>query len=97
LHDNAKPHTAVSIKQFLEEQGIPKLNHTPIISRFIPTSLLLIPQNQIHTEKGEDLKTQMTLKETQQRNCWHYMQMSSKSVSNNFMIGHKTDISRGLF
>jgi hypothetical protein len=27
LHDSARPHTAVSIKQFLSEQGIPELNH----------------------------------------------------------------------
>jgi hypothetical protein len=42
LHDNARPHTAVSIKQFLEKQGIPELNPS-IFSRFIPTRLFLIP------------------------------------------------------
>jgi hypothetical protein len=31
LHDNARPHTAVSVKQFLEKQGIPELNHPHIL------------------------------------------------------------------
>jgi hypothetical protein len=29
LHDNGRPHTAVSIKQFLAKHGIPELNHPP--------------------------------------------------------------------
>jgi hypothetical protein len=32
LHDKARPHTAVSIKQFLAEKGIPESNHPPIFS-----------------------------------------------------------------
>jgi hypothetical protein len=31
LQDNARPHTAVSIKQFLAKQGIPELNHSLIL------------------------------------------------------------------
>jgi hypothetical protein len=30
LHENARPHTVVSIKQFLKKQGIPELNHPPL-------------------------------------------------------------------
>jgi hypothetical protein len=29
LHDNARPHTAVSIKQILAKQGIPELHPPP--------------------------------------------------------------------
>jgi hypothetical protein len=31
LHDNARPHTGGSIKQFLAKQGIPELNHPHIL------------------------------------------------------------------
>jgi hypothetical protein len=31
LHDNARPNTAASIKQFLAKQGIPELNHPHIL------------------------------------------------------------------
>jgi hypothetical protein len=44
FHDNVRPHTVLSIKQFLAKQGIPVLNHPP-------TRLFLIPQNQIHSER----------------------------------------------
>jgi hypothetical protein len=37
LYDNARPHTAVSMKQFLAKQGIPKLNLFP------PHILLIYP------------------------------------------------------
>jgi histone-lysine N-methyltransferase SETMAR len=29
LHDNARPHTAVSIKRFFAKQDIPEVNHPP--------------------------------------------------------------------
>jgi hypothetical protein len=31
LHDNTRPHTAVSIKQFLAKQWVPELYHPPPI------------------------------------------------------------------
>jgi hypothetical protein len=48
LHDNARPHTAVSVRQFLAKQGIPELNHPPYSPDLSPP-LFLIPQSQIHT------------------------------------------------
>jgi hypothetical protein len=68
--------TAVSVKQFWAKQGIPELNPPP-------PDFFLFPKIK-STRKGEDLKTRRTLKEKQQRNCWHYKQMTSKRVSNNF-------------
>jgi hypothetical protein len=38
LHDNGRPHTAVSINQFLTKRGIPELNHHPL-----PNILLVCP------------------------------------------------------
>jgi hypothetical protein len=39
----------------------------------------------------------MTLKDMQQGDCGNSMEMSLKIVFNNFMSGHKSDISRRLF
>jgi histone-lysine N-methyltransferase SETMAR len=41
LHDNARPRTAVSIKQFLEKQEIPELNHPPYSPDLSPSHLFL--------------------------------------------------------
>jgi hypothetical protein len=51
LHDNARPQTAVSIKQFLAKQGIPELNPPPQIFSQVRPTRLLIPPNQIHAER----------------------------------------------
>jgi hypothetical protein len=44
LHDNVRPHTAVSIKQFLAKQGIPKLKHPPYSPHLSPPGFLLFPE-----------------------------------------------------
>jgi hypothetical protein len=44
LHDNARPHTAVSIKQFWANQGIPELNHTTYSPDLSPSDFLLFPK-----------------------------------------------------
>jgi hypothetical protein len=84
MYDNAKPHTAVSIKQFLEKQWIPELNRPPH-SLIYPHQALSYPSKSNPRWKAEYLKTWRTLKELQQENCWHYMQMRSQIVSSNFM------------
>jgi hypothetical protein len=50
LHDDARPHTAVSIKQFLTNQGIPELN-PPFFSDLSPPDFFFFPQI-ISTLKG---------------------------------------------
>jgi hypothetical protein len=49
LHD-VRCHTAVSIQQFLTKQGIPELNHTPILLIY-PRQTFFIPQNEMCTER----------------------------------------------
>jgi hypothetical protein len=44
LHDNARSHTAVSIKQFLAKQGIPKLKHPPCSPDLSPPGYFLFPK-----------------------------------------------------
>jgi hypothetical protein len=56
LHDNTRPHTAVTIRQLLAKRGIPELNHPAYSPDFVPARLLLIPQNQIHAEYRKDNK-----------------------------------------
>jgi hypothetical protein len=31
LHDNARPHTVIPLKKFLEKEGVPELNNPPHI------------------------------------------------------------------
>jgi hypothetical protein len=61
LHDNARPHTAVLIKQFLAKQGIPELNYHPHSPDLSPPGFFLFPKIK-STLKGEDLKIRKTLK-----------------------------------
>jgi hypothetical protein len=44
LHDNVRPHTALSVKQFLEKQGIPELNLPLYSSDLSPPDLFLFPK-----------------------------------------------------
>jgi hypothetical protein len=44
LHDNARPHTAVSIKQFLANQGIPELNHPRYCPDLSPPDFFFFPK-----------------------------------------------------
>jgi hypothetical protein len=44
LRDNARPHTAVSTKQFLAKQGIPELNHPPNFPDLSPLDFFLFPK-----------------------------------------------------
>jgi hypothetical protein len=44
LNDDARPHTAVSIKQFLAKQRILKLNHFPYSLDSSPTDFFLFPK-----------------------------------------------------
>jgi hypothetical protein len=62
VQDNARVHTAVSIKQFLAKQGIPELNH-PQYSRDLPHQSFSHSPKSNPRRKGEDLKTRRTLKE----------------------------------
>jgi hypothetical protein len=50
LHDNARPHTAISIEQFLAKHGIPELNHPPYSPDLSPPAFI-IPLNQTNTER----------------------------------------------
>jgi hypothetical protein len=65
LHDNVRPHTVVSIKQFLAKEGIPELNRPPIFLSFISTRLFLIPKIKFMLkgrtfEDTEDIKINLT-------------------------------------
>jgi hypothetical protein len=44
LHDNLRPHTAISIKQFLAKHGIPELNHPPYSPDLSPPDFFLFPK-----------------------------------------------------
>jgi histone-lysine N-methyltransferase SETMAR len=44
LHENARPHTAVSIKQFLAKQWIPEINQPPYSPDLSPADFFLFPQ-----------------------------------------------------
>jgi transposase len=67
LHDNARPHTAVSIKQFLAKQGIPEVNRPspPYAPDSSPPEFFLFPKIK-STLKGkrfkdtEDIKRNVT-------------------------------------
>jgi transposase len=65
FHDNARPHTAVSIKQFLSKQGISELNNPPYSPDLSPPDFFLFPKIK-STLKGrkfedtEDIKRNVT-------------------------------------
>jgi histone-lysine N-methyltransferase SETMAR len=42
--DNARPHTAISIKQFSAKQGVPELNHPPYSPDLSPPDSFLFPK-----------------------------------------------------
>jgi histone-lysine N-methyltransferase SETMAR len=60
-----RPHTAVSLKQFLAKKGIPELNHPPYSPDLSPPDFFLFPQIK-STLKGrrfedtEDIKRTVT-------------------------------------
>jgi hypothetical protein len=65
LHDNARPHTAVSIKQVLAKQGIPELNPPPYSSHLSPPGFFLFPKIKSTLkwrgfEDTEDIKRNVT-------------------------------------
>jgi hypothetical protein len=45
LLDNARPHTAVSIQQFLAKQGISELNYHPYYPKLFPPDFSYSPQS----------------------------------------------------
>jgi hypothetical protein len=56
LHDNTKPHTAVSVEQFLAKQGIPELNQPPYFPDLSPPDFFLFPKikSMLKRRKFED-------------------------------------------
>jgi hypothetical protein len=51
LYDNARPHTATSIKSFWAKQGIPELNHPQYYPDLSPPDFFLFPKTK-STLKG---------------------------------------------
>jgi hypothetical protein len=56
LHDNTRPHTAVSTKQFLANQGIPELNNPTFYPDLSPPDLFVFPKikSRLKGRKFED-------------------------------------------
>jgi hypothetical protein len=90
LHEIARPHTRAAIKQFFAEQVIPELNPAapspPCSPDLSPPDVFLFPEikSTLKVRRFEDPE------DIKRRNCWHYMEISSKSVSNNFMREQKS-------
>ncbi len=51
LHDNARPHLAVIIQQFLAKKGVAQLSHPPYSPDLIPPHLLHFPKIKIEAER----------------------------------------------
>jgi hypothetical protein len=65
LHDNARRHTAVSVKQFLTTQGVPELNYLPYSPDLSPPGFFLFPKiksmlKERRFEDTEDIERNLT-------------------------------------
>jgi hypothetical protein len=58
LHDYARPHSAISVKQFLAKQGIQELNHPPYSSELSPPAsfLFLKIKSMLKGRRFEDME-----------------------------------------